>query len=420
MDNKTNERNVTMRTVTLVIISLLASLLLWTYVTSTEKDDYTRQFNYIPVTFDGETTMREARSLVLTERGVNSVRISITGDRRTVSRLNEDDLKAVIDLNNISAVGRYTSTYKISFPSGVDSSALTVSSKSPESITFQVDRLTSTYVDVKGTFSGSVAEGYSMEPMEFNPSTVKISGPLNAIEKVADAYVEISREDVDKTVSFDVGFALRDIEGNVIEDDSITTEVDAVSVTLPVIAVKEVALNVKLIEGGGATVDNTKITFSPSNTVTLAGDSEALEGVNRLDVATIDLSEVQGTYTETVTFQVPNNTEIIVGSREVTVTVQLIGLETKNVSVTNFSCVNVTEGYEAEVLTDRLNVVLRGTPEALAEVSDLNVRAEADLSAVQAFTGYGNVPVRIRVDGVPNVGSIGSYEVIVNHHVKTN
>lgn len=413
MTDKFNIKKPTLTMVLKIIFSLLCALLLWVYVTSTESDDYTERFTNIPVVFEGEATMRESRGLVITSQDVTSVNISISGSRRVVYKLDEVDLTAVVDLSNISTTGHYDVQYRINYPTGVDSSSLTVSAKSPETVSLVVDKLSRKTVEVYGVFNGSPDEGYSAEPLEFSPNTVTIYGPQNALEMVDKAWVEVSREDVDKTLTFESDFVLVDADGNVVEDASIEAETDTVTVTLPIISIKDIDLTIRILPGGGATEDNVKYSIDPSS-ITLSGDSDTLAGTNNIDIATIDLAEVDGSMTETFKIIIPNNTEILNGPQEATVTLEITGLEKKRVNVTNFSCTNVTEGYEADIMVDSLDVDIRGTEDVLKNISDINVRAVADLTDFGTATGILLVPVKIYVDGTTEAGAIGEYKVYVN------
>jgi len=206
-------------------------------------------------------------------------------------------------------------------------------------------------------------------------------------------------------------------DNNVIEDDSISLENDTVNVTLPVIAIKEVDLIVATIPGAGASDENIVKKFEPSSKVTLSGDAEVLEGLNSILLDTIDLSKVDGSHTETYTIVIPNDTEIIGTNREVTVTIEIVGLDTKRVNIpsANLSFINLTEGYTAEIMDSSLNnVTLRGLTESLAAVSAENVRAVADMGEYGTATGIFTVPVKIYVDGTTSVGAIGEYKLYIS------
>ena len=59
-------------------------------------------------------------------------------------------------------------------------------------------------------------------------------------------------------------------------------------------------------------------------------------------------------------------------------------------------------------------MVIRGPREAVERVSDVNIRAVANLTEYNTVTGIVAVPVKISVDGNTEVGAIGEYTVYVN------
>ena len=188
---------------------------------------------------------------------------------------------------------------------------------------------------------------------------------------------------------------------------------DVVTATLPLLTLKEVNLDVNIIEGAGATKANTKITIDPVS-VTLAGDSSLLAGMNKIILATIDLTDFSSTFTETHTIPIDNELKNTTGVTKATVTVEIVGLETKTFRVTNFSCINATEGYEADIITESKEITLRGTPEALAQIKSENIRAVADLTDYKGSPIHRHMPqVRVYVDGFTDVGAIGENTISI-------
>ena len=151
-----------------------------------------------------------------------------------------------------------------------------------------------------------------------------VYGPEKVLASVERAYVEVTRTDVDRTLSFESTYVLLDAEGNEFESDELSFSDETVTVTLPVRAVKEVSLTVELVAGGGATDANVKWKLEPS-TVILTGDADTLSGVNSIAVARIDLAEVEEAMTATYRIEIPNNTEVTSGTRETTLTLELTG-----------------------------------------------------------------------------------------------
>ena len=178
-----------------------------------------------------------------------------------------------------------------------------------------------------------------------------------------------------------------------------------VTATLPILTLKEINLGVNLIEGGGATAENTKVTIEPAS-ISLAGDSKLLAGINKINLASIDLTDFSTSFSDSYMIPIDNELRNITGATEAKVTVEIVGLESKSFKVTNISCINVTEGFNARILTESLVVTLRGNPESLAALKDENIRAVADLTDMNESVGTYMPKVRIYVDGFTDVGAI--------------
>ncbi len=403
------------RSVLWMAISLLASLLLWVYVTESEGENIERSFPGVQVRFDGESTMRDTREMIVSDDSTTSVKVTLTGSRRALSALSSADLSAVIDLSPITRTGNYQLAPTISFPSRTDTSAIASIVIDPDSVSFYVDKLDKKTLEVRGVFNGSTAEGYSADPLSFSPSTVIVYGPGKVLDTVDAAYVEVNRTDVDRTLSFDSTFVLLDAEGNEVESDALSYNTEQVNVTLPVRAVKEVYLTVELVPGGGATEKNVRWSLEPGS-ITLLGDAEVLSGVNSITVARIELAQVEDAMQETYRVELPNDTELIVGARETTLTLELQDLETAYYTIdkSNISFINVSEGYTALAEDSLDKVRIRGSHAVLEQLSDLNIRAVADLKNYGTATGRFTVPVQISINGASasEVGAVGNYEIV--------
>jgi len=416
MDKIKNNRS-GLHKVLLMIVSLILSFMLWMYVTNQEGSVQEMVYPGVKVVFEGENNMRDSRGLIITSNDTTSVRVTVSGSPRVLARINASDISAVIDLSTITKTGNYSLSPKITYASGIDSSDL--QSKVNVTVNFYVDRLSTMTVPVNGVFNGSTAEGFSAEALQFEPQYIKISGPESDLKTVYEAWVEVSREDVDSTLTYASSFVLRDSEGNVIDNDSIELESDTVNVTLPVIAIKEVDLIASLIPGAGANDQNTTVRVTPEK-ITLSGDADVLEALNHILLDTIDLADITGeSWTKTYSIVIPNGTEIVGGAKEATVSVEIKGLQTKTITIPfeNLSYINMTDGYVGQIMEEALrNVVLRGTADTLAGLSAVNVRAVADLTEWGSATGIVNVPVKIIVDGAPegSVGALGDYKIYIN------
>ena len=400
-----------------MILSLFAASLLWMYVTTTEGVEVQKTLTGVKIEFLGADAMRASSDLIVTEQDRTTVNLTLSGTRRVLSKLTNSNVTATVNLNNVTADGRYSVSYDLAFPAGINANEVTVVHTSSDVVNFYVDKLARKTIEVKGAFTGNTAEGYlADESMVFDPLVVAISGPKTVISKVDHAFVAITREEVDRTLSYSTTYSLVDANNNPVEDSSIQRETEEVTVTLNVLSTKEVPLDVTIIDGGGATRDaNTRIEITPSS-IMLAGDAAAIDSTTKLILGTINLSTFATDFSATYTIIPPNGTENMTGVTEATVTVSITGVATKSFSVNpdNIICINVPDGYDAENITQELNVTVRAPQEILDRISEVNLRAVADLSNLGTnASGVFTPTVEIKIDGFPEAGCVGEYKIYI-------
>ena len=395
-----------------MVISLLASLAIWVYITSVDSDEYKQTFRGVRVELVGEDVLRDSKGLVVTDLDTNSVTVELVGPRRVIASLDADNIVAQVDVSKLSQAAYTSLQYTLSFPDKTDTGSIQTARKSPETVNFMVSAQTSKTIQVRGSFEGQLAEGYTAEIPVFEPSTITIYGPEAYIKNVSYAWVTFGKENVDSTYSVETGYTLMNVNGEECSTTGITCSTDVVKATLPLLTKKEVLLSVDLIEGAGATSKNTKVTIEPES-ITLAGDSSILDGLNKITIATIDLTDFGRSFTDT--FTIPLNDEIrnLTGVSEATVTVEVVGLETRSFTVKNIRCINVAEGYAADIISESITVTLRGPAEQLDQVQTENLQAVADLVDYKGSTGAYMPEVKIYVDGFTDVGAIGENNISI-------
>jgi len=252
------------------------------------------------------------------------------------------------------------------------------------------------------------------DPIIYTPETLEVSGPESVISQIAYAKVVIDRENLNKTVTGVADFALVDSDGQTIESSEITTSVDQIEYTIPIVMVKDVSLTVNLMGGGGATEDDAVVRIEPS-TVTLTGDAELLEGINQIQLGTIDLATFAQSVSETFSIVLPNGVNNLSGEKEATVSVSIKGLATKRVVTNNINLMNVSEGYVAKPITQYKEVLVRGPQEIIDLIDGTNVLVTADLTDIGNAVGRYSVPTTITIQGYREAGVVGGdYNVVVS------
>lgn len=389
-----------------LIISFLISLSVWVYVTSVETVESTKTFRNIQVELVGEETLLEMRELVITDLDAPTVTVEISGPRRIVNALEATDLIAQVDVSRLSQTAYTSLNYTIVYPSGVDRRNLKVISRSQDSVSFMVSKLTSKTIPVQGGFEGKAKSGFLQETPIFEPSTITVSGPEVYLRNVHHAYVTFGKDQtLESTYSVETGYTLMDVNDEPYSNENITANPDTIRATLPILAVKDVPLSVAILEGAGATAENTRITVKPS-VLKLAGDSAILAEINSIQLDTVDLNTFGSKYSATYTIPVPNGVRNLSGVTEAEVSIELLGLNTKIFNISDFTWIGLNDDVEVIVESEQIPVLLRGPSSVLSRVASFDIRAEVDLTDLMSGLGSHFVTVKITVPSIPNVGPI--------------
>ena len=403
----------------LAVVALLISFGFWVYVRSVVTPYATITIRGIDVAFAGEEQLQEDRSLMVDVITNPMANLTFYGKRSELTALsqNEDNITLTVDVSGIRQAGNYELPYAIGYADGLSLSSVSVVGQEPSYIAFTVEQLTTVQVDVKGILSGDspVAEGYLAEPLNFSPEQITVKGPEELVSQIDHALVVLERENLSATVTEVLPYTLMSAGGEIIESDELTCSVDEITVTQPIVMTKDVYLSVEFISGGGATRDNVTFEIEPGF-VTLAGDEEALSGINQIALDPIDLAEVIGEYTAERTILIPNDTVNLSGAETATVSLELKGLTTKMYRVTSIELMEPEEGYPEDYavscVTTSLQVAVRAEDSVIEQIYANNIRAVADLTDYTAPGQY-TVPVEVYIDGYTNAGVMGDYEAVI-------
>ena len=364
------------------VISLIASLFIWVYITGTQEEIITQSFNNVEVMLIGEDTLQATRGYVVTNVSAETVSVKISGTRGNIGTLSASDVKAVIDVSLISSTGTLTQYYTLTYPDNVNEDAVSLVSSNPQTISFDVTKMSSKSVPVEAKFVGSTAENYIAGEVEFEPKTIKVSGPESMLEKIDHIYAEMGGDDLTMTRTAEIPIVLIDKDGNTMESEGLEFDVPTVTVTIPISMMKEVPLYVQCVYGAGATEENTVISIEP-NKIMISGDTEIVSGINRIDLATIDLTDFSLTHQDTYLIPLPNGVENVTGVAQADVKIEITGVDTKVFTVTNISTRNLPSGYTLEeITTQSLEVRIRAPQDVLDQLQPSNLSAVADLSDI--------------------------------------
>lgn len=392
-----------------LLISFLIAVGLWLYVVTSVSPGDTAPLNNIPVTLTNEDTLK-TRGLMLLEGKDQTVSLQLYGNRTDLWKLNRENVKITADLSAITEAGEYDLRYMEVFPDEV--SGITVQNRTPSRIHVNVVEYAEKNVPVVLNYTGDLAEGLLLdkENAELDYNTISVSGPKETVERIAGASITVDRTDLTETLDASYRYTLVDDQGEPVDAGKITTNTEEVRLHLPVEHIKEIPLKVQIVAGGGATAETTTIRITPS-TINISGSQEALDQITELNLGTLDLSTIAGTKKLEFPIVLPENVTNQTGVSTAQVEVSFKDLMTKTFSVDKFIAINLPEGLKSTVLTQKVEITVRGPKPSISSVSLADIVATVDYAGQD--TGTVTVPLTISVTGHSDVGAVGKYSISV-------
>lgn len=393
-------------------LSVVIATLLWLYVITTVSPGSKQTFYNIPLVLGNESVLTE-RGLMITYQSASSVNLELSGTRTDLAKVNAGNITVKADLSNIYEPGNQIAvSYAVSFPGNVANNAFVTESRSPSRIYLNVERRASKTIPVEVRWIGSVPDGFIADRdnklLEY--PTVQITGPESVTNQIEKAVIEVDLTDQRESISWDCTYTLCDANDEPVDAGLITTNVDQIHLEVRIQRVKDITLTYHLVEGGGATAANVEITLS-TDKIRVSGSEAALELMgDQLVVGTIDLAEVASDMNKTFTIPLEEGITNLTGISEVTATITLKGLSTKDFLIREISKVNVPEGLEVELITQELNLRVRGPADQIAKLTLGDVMVIVDFTGAEV--GTATFPVRaVFTDGFRDVGVLRAESV---------
>ncbi len=120
-----------------------------------------------------------------------SVRATLRGESNALFTIQEDDVRASIDLSGYHAEGQYRVPVLVERKGtalGVDPLEIRTD---PSEVTVSMEKRVSRMVPVTPSFKGFLDPGYELLSFDINPSEIQVSGPASAVARVADVQTDV-------------------------------------------------------------------------------------------------------------------------------------------------------------------------------------------------------------------------------------
>lgn len=394
-----------------VVVSLLLAVLLWLYVVNVENPVAQMTLDDVPITIQGAEALDDL-GLMVTSLSRDSMDLKIRGNRKTFLKL-YGAVSVSVDVSSYKQTGEVRVRGKYVLPDTVTADSVVIREDENFHVIVTIEKKASREIPVIGEFGGMLASGFEADPIQVTPSALEVEGPESVVDQISHAVVTVRDENVKSAVSQELLVVLVDRDGNIVAHPSLALSSQMARVYMPVVRVYEIPLSVRLADGGGAAKENAVFTIEPK-TVRLSGSDRVLAGLRELSLGELNLAGVFEGVPVKLPISVPEGAALRGQETEASVSVTFPGLSMKSLTADQIRLENVPNGYQASLVTDSLQVWVRGKPAVLDQVTAGQVQVVVDLTDAVRKTGQQWVPATVLLDGVPEAGVVGTeYSVAV-------
>ncbi|MDD4680977.1 MAG: CdaR family protein, partial [Clostridia bacterium] len=397
----------------LKVISLIVAIILWVFAIRELNPERTQNITNIPVEIINLDQLNR-KELTLVKDPPQVVTIRIRGLLNDIYKMNDDNLKAVLDLSDIDWTG--TQNMELEIEGLIREISL---ERIPE-VPVTINRIINKPIPVKIEVIGNGADGFYVHEATAEPPSVTIYGAQSLVDSVVQGVVRVKLDQDEGTIKQSLPIDLVDSTGNIIKSEYLKLRQDSTMVTIPIHPVKTFDIRANIVgnPADGFVIDD--IIIDPSQ-VTINGYASIVNRLTSLltepidinnadeDVhATVNLAREDGIYLEPGQ---PSKVNVVINISETIIDAELL--------VNEAELRNIPEGFEAAVDPLSISVQLRGPYTHVQQLSSQGLDPHVDLSQInteeEGFEpGMFELPLVLNVPGTVEIIGVSNETVTVN------
>lgn len=380
----------------LKLIAILFALILWFAVINIDDPVVSETFKNVPVQIMNTEVLTEAGMTyeVLDNTSVVET-ITVYGPRTLVESLNENDIIAKADFNDITVANTVAVSVSVD---NRNSSKITNIRSSLEAVKLNIEEAKTKQLVINATTTGKLASGYIVAGIELDQNRIRVSGPKSVVSQIATAKVNVDVSDSSSDVATYGTVRLYDKAGVEITSELLVKGTEKVHINVDVVPTKYVPVKYQLtgeVADGYAVVEDA--VSCDVMTVLIAGETEALRDVEEVLITgdELDVSELDEgkEFKVVIKNYLPDN--IILGDKEydgkVTVKVPVEEVVTEVVEILKEDLIikNIPDGMSVTMVDvpDYTELEITGTVSKVRQVMTEKVTGVIDMNKVLPGTG---------------------------------
>ncbi|MFW5672325.1 MAG: YbbR-like domain-containing protein [Acetivibrio ethanolgignens] len=376
------------------LLSLFLAAIMWIVIINLDDPIIARTYQNITVDITNESAIASLGQVYDVVEG-RTVSVTVKGKRSIVDKIKAADLKASVDLSNISSFNKVeitASCEKYAYEN------LEITAK-PKLMQITLEDRGEKQVNVKVTTTGTPADGYSVGMIEAKPVMLAISGAESVVAKIEEARVMVDVSGETETFTRKgLEPKLYDADGNEIDASRLTFNKKTVSAKVNILKTKSVPVQVTTVGTPAHGYGIYQVDYEPKM-VEIAGSDEELANISSIPLE-INVDGVSADVEQTIALeeQLAKGIRIVDNVESVVVKITIKAMETREfyLNPADISTKNMPAGMNFAFASPDTSVRLRimGMEESLSRFSVANLGAYIDLEGI----GEGTHQVEIQLN----------------------
>lgn len=387
----------------LKLISVLIALGLWLVVVNLDDPEMSKTFT-ISVDVSNESYLSANNKVYEILSGSDTIRVTVTAKRSILAELASSDLQAVADLSNVNLdTAESTQQVPIEVTSRRYSGRVSLSAKSYY-LRIRTDEKGTETFNVRATYDGTTASGYTVGAVTAMPNEIQISGAQTTLDKISYCEVNVSVEGAFEDFNTRLTPVFYDESGEVVDVSKMTLSQSDITVSVSMLSLKKVPVVYQTVGTPNEEFDLDSVSGSVTMAV-IKGTEEMLQNITEIRVDDIDVEGISEDTVKSISISKYLPTGVRIASSEsetseVTITLKAMTIAEFNMLSTKVKVTGLSEEQKAAVAAELIHFTVRGETAVMENISAEDFTAEADLSE---YILAGDYMVPITISGPSNV-----------------
>lgn len=396
-------KEIIFKNLALKILAVLIAIASWIVIVNVSDPSQKVTISSISVALQNEDQLIKKGYIYQVESG-SSISITVKGPRSIVENLKSSDFYAYADLSERTP-GADTAKIYVKCTNEEVAEHIDIVSQKAEYVQLSIDNKVDKDLPINIDITGVPAEGYVVGNYSVSPTTIKVSGAENTVEKIAYASVSYDVSSMTADVIDTVVPVFYDSDGKIVKTDKLELSRSDVQISVEILPTKWVPVNFAVTgtpSEGFTLVDYT----SNISSVNIAGKKSDLSRISSIEIPSgiIDVTNIKENteFSVNIASYLPAGFTIVssITSLKVTTEIEKVSTVVVNVPVEDISIKGLGNDYLYEITTETeentLQIGVKGLDSVVKNITSKDLNPSIYLTGKKA--GVYTVKVTLTTD----------------------